>query len=78
MTTEIHAHNVLNLLNEQALTREELAEKLAQEYGSEARFHTCKLSGLDLDALLTFFVKMEKVVLEGDKLRTNMARVCNH
>lgn len=78
MTTEIHAHNVLNLLNEQALTREELAEKLAQEYGSEARFHTCKLSDLDLDALLTFFVKMEKVVLEGDKLRTNMARVCSH
>lgn len=78
MTTEIHAHNVLNLLNEQALTRKELADKLAQEYGSEARFHTCKLNGLDLDALLTFFVKMEKVVVDGEKLKTNMARVCNH
>ena len=78
MTTEIHAHNVLNLLNEQALTREELAEKLAHEYGAEARFHTCKLNGLDLDALLAFFVEREKVVLEGDKFRTNMARVCSH
>jgi len=78
MTTEIHAHNVLNLLHETAMTREELAKALTEQYGSEARFHTCKLNGLDLDALLTFFLKMEKVVMEGDKLQTNMARVCNH
>ena len=49
MTTEIHAHNVLNLLSEKPLTREELTQELAQTYGAEARFHTCKLSGLDLD-----------------------------
>ena len=43
MTTEIHAHNVLNLLSEKPLTREELTQELAQMYGTEARFHTCKL-----------------------------------
>lgn len=78
MTTEIHAHNVLNLLNEKPMTREELVEVLANEYGAEARFHTCKLNNLDLDSLLTFFFKMEKVVQDGDKIMTNMARVCSH
>ncbi|MFV8462854.1 YecH family metal-binding protein [Vibrio campbellii] len=78
MTTEIHAHNVLNLLSEKPLTREELTQELAQMYGTEARFHTCKLSGLDLDGLLKFFLKMEKVVLVDDKLCTNRERVCNH
>ena len=43
MTTEIHAHNVLNLLSEKPLTREALTQELAQMYGTEARFHTCKL-----------------------------------
>ncbi|CAH6875563.1 conserved hypothetical protein [Vibrio chagasii] len=78
MTTEIHAHNVLNLLSEKPLTREELTQELAQMYGTEARFHTCKLNGLDLDSLLKFFLKMEKVVLVDDKLCTNRERVCNH
>ena len=78
MTTEIHAHNVLNLLSEKPLTREELTQELAQMYGTEARFHTCKLNGLDLDGLLKFFLKMEKVVLVDDKLCTNRELVCNH
>ncbi|MFA0569180.1 MAG: YecH family metal-binding protein [Vibrio gallaecicus] len=78
MTTEIHAHSVLNLLNETPLTREELEAVLAEQYGADARFHTCKLNDLDLDRLLTFFLKMEKVVLVGDKLSTNTHRVCSH
>ncbi|MEZ9895471.1 YecH family metal-binding protein, partial [Vibrio lentus] len=68
----------LNLLSEKPLTREELTQELAQTYGTEARFHTCKLSGLDLDGLLKFFLKMEKVVVVDDKLCTNRERVCNH
>ena len=51
MTTEIHAHNVLNLLSEKSLTREELTQELAQTYGAEARFHTCKLNMADQNDL---------------------------
>ncbi|WP_041061232.1 YecH family metal-binding protein [Vibrio owensii] len=72
--TEIHAHNLLNLLRETPMNREELAAN----FGSEVRFHTCKLNDLDLDALLEFLLKREKVrELEG-KFVVNMARVCNH
>ncbi|MGR5159555.1 YecH family metal-binding protein [Vibrio owensii] len=72
--TEIHAHNLLNLLREIPMNRDELAA----HFGSEVRFHTCKLNDLDLDALLEFLLKREKVrELEG-KFVVNMARVCNH
>ena len=72
--TEIHAHNLLNLLRETPMNRDELAG----HFGSEARFHTCKLNDLDLDALLEFLLKREKVrELEGQFV-VNMARVCNH
>lgn len=49
--SDIHAHNLLNLLRETPMSRDELA----QHFGADARFHTCKLNDLDLDALLTFY-----------------------
>lgn len=48
--SDIHAHNLLNLLRETPMSRDELA----QHFGADVRFHTCKLNDLDLDALLTF------------------------
>lgn len=50
--SDIHAHNLLNLLRETPMSRDELA----QHFGADVRFHTCKLNDLDLDALLTFFI----------------------
>ena len=53
-------------------------DELAAYFGSEERFHTCKLNDLDLDALLEFLLKREKVrELEGQFV-VNMARICNH
>ncbi|EJG1582240.1 DUF2492 family protein [Vibrio parahaemolyticus] len=53
-------------------------DELAQHFGADVRFHTCKLNDLDLDALLTFLLQRDKVrELEG-KFVVNMARICNH
>ncbi|EKA7375105.1 DUF2492 family protein [Vibrio parahaemolyticus] len=72
--SDIHAHNLLNLLRETPMSRDELA----QHFGVDVRFHTCKLNDLDLDALLTFLLQRDKVrELEG-KFVVNMARICNH
>ncbi len=72
--SDIHAHELLNLLREIPMNREELAA----HFGLEVRFHTCKLNDLDLDALLVFLQQREKIQeLEG-KYVVNMARICNH
>ncbi|MDF5149395.1 YecH family protein [Vibrio parahaemolyticus] len=72
--SEIHAHELLNLLRETPMDR----EALTQHFGASVRFHTCKLNNLDLDTLLAFLLKREKIrELEG-KFVVNMARVCNH
>ncbi|MCR9963955.1 YecH family metal-binding protein [Vibrio antiquarius] len=72
--SEIHAHELLNLLRETPMDR----EALAQHFGNTVRFHTCKLNDLGLDALLAFLLKRDKIrELEG-KFVVNMARVCNH
>ncbi|MDV6254065.1 YecH family metal-binding protein [Vibrio sp. EA2] len=72
--SNIHGHDLLNLINETPMTREELAA----HFGLDVRFDTCKLNDLDLDSLLAFLLKSDKVrELEG-KFVANMARVCNH
>ena len=47
--TEIHAHNLLNLLRETPMNRDELAAHLVLRHA-----YTCKLNDLDLDALQSF------------------------
>ncbi|BCN25422.1 YecH family metal-binding protein [Vibrio alfacsensis] len=72
--SEIHAHNLLNLLNEIPMNRDELATY----FGTDVRFHTCKLNDLDLDALLEFLLKREKIHEHEGKFIVNKARICNH
>ncbi|MGY3571020.1 YecH family metal-binding protein [Vibrio paucivorans] len=78
MSNEIHAHKVLNLLRENSMTEAELRTAVAQQFGPEARFHTCSKQGFDLDALLVFFIQREKVIKQGEKWTLNAERVCNH
>lgn len=72
--SDIHAHNLLNLLNETPMNREDLAA----HFGLETRFHTCKLNDLDLEALLDFLLKREKIREVEGKFVVNVARICNH
>lgn len=78
MSSEIHAHAVLNLLKECPMSEPELRHAVSNEFGQDVRFRTCKLSGFDLDALLAFFIKRDKIVQSEGKWHVNAARVCNH
>lgn len=78
MSTEIHAHAVLNMLLEKAMTEEALREAIAIEYGEDVKFRTCSQSGFDLEALLTFFQQREKVWVKEGVWTLNAERVCSH
>ncbi|MDF2155891.1 YecH family metal-binding protein [Vibrio sp. CAU 1672] len=70
----IHAHELLALLRETPMSRDELTA----HFGPATHFHTCKLSDLDLDALLVFLLQRDKVREAEGKLVVNLARICNH
>jgi len=78
MTTEIHAHKVLNLLKEKPMTEAELCQAVSEEFGDQATFRTCKLNGFNLESLLEFFIQREKVVQLDGKWAVNLERVCSH
>ncbi|WP_299017286.1 YecH family metal-binding protein [uncultured Photobacterium sp.] len=78
--SQIHAHNVLNMLlaAETPYTKESLKEAVIAEYGEGVRFHTCSQEGLTFDALLIFLLDRRKVVQDGDIITANKERMCNH
>ncbi|EDL51674.1 hypothetical protein VSAK1_12385 [Vibrio mediterranei AK1] len=78
MTAAIHAHKVLNLLREQPMTREQLEQTVIEQFGTEARFRTCRREGFDLDSLLAFFVEKQKVIENQGVWELNIERVCSH
>ncbi|EGA69869.1 hypothetical protein VISI1226_14352 [Vibrio sinaloensis DSM 21326] len=75
---EIHAHKVLNLLRDNPMSGAELREAVVTKFGEQATFHTCKLNGFDFEALMTFFIQRDKIVLQDDKWSLNLERVCSH
>ncbi|MGF1698622.1 YecH family protein [Vibrio lamellibrachiae] len=78
MSTEIHAHAVLNLLREQAMTEEALREAIKKQYGEDVKFRTCSKDGFDLESLLAFFKQREKVWVKDGVWSLNAERVCSH
>ncbi|WP_117236412.1 YecH family metal-binding protein [Vibrio maerlii] len=78
MSTDIHAHKVLNLLREESMTKAELKSRVEAEFGAEVSFRTCKLDGFDFESLVTFFLQREKVIERDGKLNINAERVCSH
>lgn len=78
MTTEIHAHNVLNLLRERPMSKSELEMAVREEFGEQAKFRTCKCNGFTLDTLLEFFIEREKVTVDNGIWMINAERVCSH
>lgn len=74
----VHAHKILNQLREQPMSKAELRQWVASEFGEQTQFRTCSKEGFDFDAILDFFVSREKILLDNDKFRVNEPNICSH
>ncbi|TKB54751.1 YecH family metal-binding protein [Ferrimonas aestuarii] len=80
MSDSIHAHELLNLIGEQSepLTLEQLQQLTVANFGEAVKFHTCRLEDQNIDQILKFFIKMEKVASQGDGYVLNRGNMCSH
>ncbi|WP_298439825.1 YecH family metal-binding protein [uncultured Ferrimonas sp.] len=78
--SSVHAHELLNLIGEQAQPQNlaQLTELANNAFGAEVRFHTCRLEDQNIEQILTFFVKMQKVVADGEGYVLNRGNMCGH
>ncbi len=75
-----HAHDILNLLIESdtPYTLATLKTEVADKFGADATFYTCKLKDLSIEQLLQFFVEKNKVTINDDIVTANIANMCHH
>jgi len=76
-----HGHEVMRLLGAagpEGITRAQLAATVAEQFGADARFHTCSAEGLTLDGLLGFLSERGKVVERSDRVHVEMGKMCDH
>ncbi|MCD9493974.1 YecH family metal-binding protein [Photobacterium carnosum] len=79
-TESRHGHDILNLIADSStpFTIKTLHTYVEQHWGTNVRFHTCKLNDLSLDALVTFLLSRNKITVDGDNLHTNQDKICHH
>ncbi|MDG3086668.1 YecH family protein [Vibrio hannami] len=78
MSQNPHGHDVLDLLSETPMTKEELKAKLEEKLGSELVFRTCKFDAIAFDELFEFFVQRGKIVESDGVYSTVKAKICTH
>ena len=76
--TQIHAHEVLNLVgdNDGQLTRADLAAKVESPFGAGARFFACFAEDLSVEELLPALFEREKLVETDGKLHLCRQNMC--
>lgn len=75
---EIHAHEVLHMMEGQSYTEETLKADIIQRFGKDARFFACSASNMDVDALLIFLKRKGKFMPMSDGFTVDISKVCDH
>lgn len=75
---EIHAHEVLHMMEGHSYTEETLKADIIQRFGADARFFACSASNMDIDALLLFLKRKGKFMDMNDGFTVDTSKVCDH
>ncbi|MFI3266115.1 MAG: YecH family metal-binding protein [Rikenellaceae bacterium] len=51
---EVHAHEVLRMMEGNSYSQESLKQAIIEKFGAEQLFYTCSAKGLNIDNLITF------------------------
>jgi len=77
---EIHAHEVMRLMLEldTDFSHESLSQAITERFGADARFHSCSIAGMGINAVIDFLESRGKFVARADGFNTAQDRICNH
>ncbi len=74
----IHGHDVINFIEENHVSANQVISHFEENYGEEIRFHTCSQTGLTIRDLLNFLISKDKVSEVYGYLSVNFVNVCQH
>lgn len=80
MAQTVHAHQVLDILDQQKepMTLDALRTQVGNTFGNDVVFANCHDDHFNFEQLLDFMTQRQKIVLANGTIRLNRANVCSH
>lgn len=75
---QLHAHEVLHMMEGNSYTELSLREAIIQKFGEQQRFFTCSANNMDVDTLIEFLKRKGKFIPANGGFTVDMTKVCNH
>jgi probable metal-binding protein len=80
MTVKVHAHQVLDILDQYStpISLSDLRAKVTDAFGSDIQFTNCQDDCFTFEQLIDFMTLRQKIVRVDGTIRLNKAGMCNH
>ncbi len=75
---QLHAHEVLHMMEGNSYTELALKEAIVRKFGKEQRFYACSADNMDIDTLIEFLKMKGKFMPAGNGFTVDVTKVCNH
>ena len=75
---QIHAHEVLHMMEGNSYTETSLRKAIIEKFGSEQRFYACSSENMDIDQLIIFLKARGKFMSFNDGFTVDISKVCDH
>lgn len=75
---ELHAHEVLHMMEGNSYTEKSLREAIVNQFGEKQLFHACSADGMDVDTLIEFLKYKGKFMPMDEGFTVDISKVCDH
>ena len=76
---QLHAHEVLFMMEGNSYTEESLKSAIKQKFGEDQLFYTCSAEGMNIDELIIFLKERGKFKpAKTGNFTVDIDKVCNH
>ncbi|KGI60689.1 putative metal-binding protein [Prevotella sp. DNF00663] len=75
-----HGHDVLHMMEGNSYdSKESLVKAIIEKFGTEERFHTCSVDGMDAEELVDFLEERGKFMpSKQEGFTVDASKICNH
>ena len=75
---QLHAHEVLHMMEGNSYTEASLKEAIVEKFGKDQLFYACSAENMNVDALIEFLKQKGKFMPLNDGYTVDVTKVCNH
>ncbi len=75
---QLHAHEVLHMMEGNSYSEVTLREAIVERFGEEQHFYACSAEDMNVDELIDFLKRKGKFMPMNDGFTVDKSKVCGH